>query len=96
LCILAAGLLTAALGCSTARQQTAATPLAAARGSTEPQAAEAATAARGNEVQLAAAQAPAYPLVPYHAVPGDPGLRRVSPRAYPIAVPPMRTYGCCH
>jgi hypothetical protein len=79
-----------ALGCSPARQQ-----------STPPQqypppmigAMPAALPNEASPVQQASA---AYPIVPHHSVTNNSGQRPVSPRRYPIAVAPLRSYGCCH
>jgi hypothetical protein len=99
--LLMAGLLAAAVGCTAARQQSP-TPAPVVQSpapvpvvqSPAPQAAAVPTPP--SYVQPVAAYQPAMMMVPYHAVPVDPRLRPASPRRYPIAVPPMRTYDCCH
>jgi septal ring factor EnvC (AmiA/AmiB activator) len=96
--ILATALLLSSLGCAATRSTTAASApsdLAIARAEAAAPPAIAETAA------LAAAQSAAAPAVPSHPVPADlatsgPIARRDTSRQYPIAVPPMRTYGCCH
>lgn len=79
-----------ALGCSPARQQTApplhnTPPMIGALPSVLPD--------EASPVQQASA---AFPVVPHHPVSTDPSQRPVSPRRYPIAVAPLRSYGCCH